>query len=89
MYTVVSKEVLDELRIKPRGRRRFRLADGRTIERDVGIAAVEYEEYAGGISVVFGEPNDEPILGATALEALGLEVDPVTKRLRPAVLLMV
>ncbi|MFQ6085268.1 MAG: retroviral-like aspartic protease family protein [Candidatus Bathyarchaeia archaeon] len=89
IYTVVPRGMLNDIKIEPRGRRKFRLADGRMIERDVGVAIVEYKGFVGGISVVFGDPEDEPILGATALEALGLEVDPVTKKLKPAVLLMV
>jgi hypothetical protein len=32
---------------------------------------------------VFGEPDDTPVLGATALETLGYQVDPVSKRLKP------
>jgi predicted aspartyl protease len=38
--------------------------------------------------VIFAEEADTPILGATALEAMGLQVDPVTKELEPLELLM-
>jgi hypothetical protein len=38
--------------------------------------------------VIFAEKDDTPVLGATALEAMGLQVDPVTKELKPVELLM-
>ena len=33
--------------------------------------------------VFFGAAKDTPVLGATALEALGYQVDPVSKELKP------
>jgi predicted aspartyl protease len=59
------------------------------VERDIGGAAVEYGERRAVVPVVFGEPEDTPVLGATALESLGYQVDPVSKRLKPIELLMV
>ena len=43
-------------------------------------------EIVGG-TVVFGEENAEPLLGLTALESVGIEVDPLNQRLKrlPAV----
>jgi hypothetical protein len=35
------------------------------------------------VPVAFGEPGEEAVLGATALEVLGLLVDPVAKKLLP------
>jgi len=32
--------------------------------------------------VVFGEPGSEPLLGVTALESVGIVVDPANKTLR-------
>ena len=37
---------------------------------------------------MFAEKDDTPCLGATALEAMGLQVDPVTNELKPVELLM-
>ncbi|GAI21288.1 unnamed protein product, partial [marine sediment metagenome] len=36
-----------------------------------------------------GEKEDLPILGVTALESLGYQIDPVTKKLKPVELLMI
>jgi hypothetical protein len=41
------------------------------------------------VPIVFGEPEDIPVLGATALESLGYQIDPVSKKLKPVELLMV
>ena len=43
-------------------------------------------EIVGG-TIVFGEENAEPLLGLTALESVGIEVDPLNQRLKrlPAV----
>jgi predicted aspartyl protease len=42
----------------------------------------------GGITVIFVDDKDPAILGVTALEALGLEVDPIKNTLKEATLLM-
>ena len=82
--TVVPGEVLDRLGI-PRLRRVFLvLADGRRQERDVGDTAVALNGDSVPCRVVFGEPGDAVLLGLTALEQLGLAVDPVQRRLVPA-----
>lgn len=88
MYTVLPRQTLEELGFKPVGKRRFKLADGRVIEREVGIAGVGAKGRVAYTTVVFGEREDEPVLGVTALEELGLEVDPATRELRPAELLL-
>ncbi len=40
-----------------------------------------------GATVIFGEDDIEPILGVTALESVGIEIDPQNQRLKrlPAV----
>ena len=60
---------------------RFRVADGRTYERQVGYAII----HAGGTQttdeVTFAEPGDMVLLGARAMEGLNLRVEPRLKRL--------
>jgi len=53
----------------------------------VGVAEVELMGRRGGVTVIFGEDGDPAILGVTALEALGLEVDPIKNTLKEAQLL--
>ena len=43
---------------------------------------VEVEGTRVGVTVLFGPEGSEPIIGVTALESAGLEVDPRTQRLK-------
>jgi predicted aspartyl protease len=64
------------------GRRGFKCIDNRIIERDVGEAVIECLGRRATSIVVFAEEKDNEVLGLHALEGLGLEVDPVTRKLR-------
>ena len=88
MYSIVPKEILERLGIRPLGKRAFVLANGEKIEREVGGALYKVEGYEEYASVIFGVKGDKPLLGVTALEKMGLQVDPVTKQLKPIALLL-
>lgn len=88
VYTVLRREKLERLKIKPRERRRFKTTDGRIIEREVGIAEVEISGRSTHSIIVFGEESDMEVLGVTTLEELELQVDPVTGELKPLELLL-
>jgi len=88
MYSIVPRHILSQLGIKPLYKRRLTLANGQKIEREIGGALYRLGEYGGHAPVIFGEEGDHPILGVTALEAMGLEVDPVTRQLKPTELLL-
>jgi len=83
VYSVVPRRLVEELEVKPLERRRFR-AFGGYIERDVGEVGVELLGRRRTVTAVFGEVDDVAVLGVTALEAFGLEVDPVKGTLREA-----
>jgi len=87
VYSVIPRKLLEKLEIKPLERRRFR-AFGGYVERDVGEAGVELMGRRRTATVIFGEADDMTVLGVTALEAFGLEVDPVRGTLREAELLL-
>jgi predicted aspartyl protease len=89
LFTSIPRQTLERLGLKPVSRQRFRTYSGEIIERDIGGAVIEYENRRVIAPVVFGEPTDLPVLGVTTLEALGYEIDPVSKRLRPIELLMI
>jgi aspartyl protease family protein len=88
LFTSIPRSILEGLGLKPVARRRLRVYGGGVVERDVGGATVEYEGRRAVVPIVFGEPEDISVLGATALESLGYQVDPVSKRLKPIELLM-
>lgn len=73
---------LREIGITPRGKRQYELADGSKLELDIGIAQIEFMGEIGGAVVIFGNDDAEPLLGVTALESVGIEVDPQNQRLK-------
>jgi len=83
-YTWVKRGTLESLGLKPKGRRRFKTIRGELIEREVGEASIECLGERATCMVVFAEEEDQEVLGITALENLGLEVDPITRQLKKA-----
>jgi len=88
IYSIINRKQLQTLNIKPTGKRRFKTAYGRIIEREVGLAEVEIQGQSTHSIIVFGETKDTQVLGVTTLEELGLQVDPVTGKLKPLELLL-
>jgi len=88
ILSAVPRELLTQLGVTPLGKRTLRVLAGEAIEREIGAAIIRCREFAAAASVVFAEKDDTPVLGTTALESLGLQVDPVTKELKPVELLM-
>ena len=68
--------------IMPKGKRTYELADGSEIVLEIGVATVEFMGEVVGATIIFGEDDTEPILGVTALESVGIEVDPQNQRLK-------
>ncbi len=79
--TWIRKERLEKIGIETRSRIKIRSIDGREVERDIGFAEIRYENHEAPIIVVFAEKNDAEVLGLTAIESLGYEVNPLSKRL--------
>ncbi len=88
VYSLVPGKILDELDIEPYKEMTFSLADGTTLKRKVCSAYFELEGEGGPAPVVYGEEGDEPLLGATTLESLGLVLNPFTRTLHPMRMLM-
>jgi len=89
LYTVVSSERLEKIEIPRLGKRMFKTADGRIVERSIGEALMDLKGELRHVPIAFGEAGDVEALGFTALEIFGFEVDPITKELKPATLLLV
>ncbi len=84
---MVPGRYLKEIGIEPVGKRTYELADGTEIKMNIGVAQIEFMGEFVGTTVIFGKDDIEPILGMTALESVGIEVDPQSQRLKrlPAV----
>ena len=88
LHSVIPAHVLESLGIRRLRSSEFEMIDGSVIARDLGVAATQWNDKRGATDVIFGEPNDKPVLGVLSLEAMGLEVDPVRGELKPMQLLL-
>jgi clan AA aspartic protease len=79
---LVPAKHLRKIGLKPQGKRTYELAHGSEVKMDIAPAAVEFMGDVVGATVVFGADDAEPILGVTALESAGIEVDPRSQRLK-------
>ena len=89
VYSLVPVVELKKINIKPHRTMTFVLADGTKIKRKVGDAYFEWHGEGGAAPVIFGEKGDSPVLGATALESLGLVLNPFTRELSPMRMMLV
>jgi predicted aspartyl protease len=86
MYTWVSGSSLRDLGLPPTERRRVLTIEGRTTERGLTEILITLEGRTLHTLCLFGEPGDLEVLGAYTLEGFGLGIDPVQRRLIPAIL---
>jgi clan AA aspartic protease len=84
---LVPGKHLREIGLAPKAKRTYELADGSEIRMDITTAQIEFMGEIVGSTIIFAPDDAEPILGVTALESVGIEVDPRTQRLKrlPAV----
>lgn len=80
--SLVPRQHLEAIGVQAQGRRSYSLADGSEMEMEVGVGQLEFLGDFVGSTIVFGPENSEPLLGVTALESLGIEVDPMNQQLR-------
>ena len=88
IYAVVPASVLRRIGVRPRGEETFTLIDGAHVTREVGTVFFEIDDREGASKVIFGRRGDARVIGAVALEELGLMLDPLTRRLRPLRLML-
>lgn len=85
LYSFIPQNLLEKIGIEPVATRNLVLADGRQEKRLLGFCDFEIEGMEGRIPcpVIFAPDDSLLLLGATALENFGVEVDPVQKKLKP------
>ena len=79
---LVPARHLKELGLEPRAKRTYELADGSEVKLGIAPAEIEFMGEIVGSTVIFAADDAEPILGVTALESVGIEVDPRSQRLK-------
>ena len=70
---------LEKVGVRPEGKMAYELADGTVSEYPYGLVRIEFMGEITAGRVVFGPPGCEPLLGVTALESVGIMVDPANK----------
>jgi len=85
LYSFVPEDYLERIGIEPSATRRLILADGRQDSRLLGFCDFKIEGLEGSIPcpVIFAPKDSLFLLGATALENFGVDVDPIQKKLKP------
>jgi len=80
--SLVPGPELEKIGVKKEGKMSYELADGTVKEYPYGLARIEFMGETTAGRVIFGLPESEPILGVTALESVGIIVDPANKTLK-------
>ncbi|MCH7472055.1 aspartyl protease family protein [bacterium] len=88
VHSLIPREILEQLGIKPYTEDEYSLANGELIKRERGPAVFKYDGRIGFADVIFGEPGDSNLLGAVTLEAMGLALDPMRRELKPMPLIL-
>ena len=82
MNSLVPRSCIEAIGIEPEGRRVYETADGREVRMDFALARIEFMGDLTAGRIIIGDDGVEPLLGVTALESAGIEVDPVNQRLK-------
>jgi clan AA aspartic protease len=80
--SLVPAAHLAALGFVPLGKRTYELADGSEVKMDITTGQLEFMGDLVGSTIIFGADDAEPILGVTALESVGIEVDPRSQQLK-------
>ena len=87
VVSVFPAGLLERLGVQRVGQQRFR-GFGGSVVRSVGGVAMTYGDVTGVVPVAFGDEDDTAVMGVTALETLGYEVDPVRGELHRVEMLL-
>lgn len=85
LYSFIPEDYLERIGVEPAATRNVVLADGRQQALLLGFCDFQIEGLGGNIPcpVIFAPKGSLLLLGATALENFGVEVDPIHKKLKP------
>jgi clan AA aspartic protease len=73
---------LRRIGVKPVGNMAYELANGSLEEYEFGLAEISFMGEVTAGRVIFGPDNSEPLLGVTALESVGIVIDPANRTLK-------
>lgn len=73
---------LKKIGVQPAGKTVYELADDGLHEYEFGLVQIEFMGEVTAGRVIFGPDDAEPLLGVTALESVGILVDPANRTLK-------
>jgi clan AA aspartic protease len=73
---------LRRIGVQPVGKTVYELADGTIQEYPFGLVEITFMGEITAGRIIFGPDNAEPLLGVTALESVGITVDPANRTLK-------
>ena len=80
--SLVPRTCLEAIGLQPKGQRTYDLADGSELSMDITVGQIEFMGEIVGATIVIGDADAEPLLGLTALQSVGIEVDPRNQQLK-------
>jgi clan AA aspartic protease len=73
---------LEKIGVRPMGTMAYELAGGTIREYPFGLVQISFMGEVTAGRVIFGPNDAEPIIGVTALESVGITVDPANRTLK-------
>lgn len=73
---------LHRIGVEPVGKMAYELADGTLQEYPFGLVQIAFMGEITAGRVIFGPDGTDPLLGVTALESVGITVDPANRTLK-------
>ena len=73
---------LTNIGVAPIGKMVYELADGTKHSYPFGLVQIEFMGEITAGRIIFGPDDAEPILGVTALESVGITIDPASRTLK-------
>jgi clan AA aspartic protease len=80
--SLAPADELQKIGVQPVGKMVYELADGQLQEYEFGLVQIAFMGEVTAGRVIFGPDKAEPLLGVTALESVGITIDPANRTLK-------
>jgi clan AA aspartic protease len=80
--SLVPGAELRKIGVQPVGKTVYELANGAVEAYEYGLAEIFFMGEVTAGRIIFGPDEAEPLLGVTALESVGITIDPASRRLK-------
>ena len=80
--SLAPASALRKIGVQPVGKMVYALADGTLQECEFGLVEIAFMGEITAGRVIFGPDDAEPLLGVTALESVGITIDPANRTLK-------